>query len=66
MFRFIHRIIEKFDNEDHEYEIRFEIWRMKWLPYKTAEFLGYNEETLEMDLGPWKWHKPDVLRKRKL
>lgn len=36
---------------------RFAIWRMRWLPYRTCEFLGPRER------GPWKWQWPDVLRR---
>lgn len=62
----INKIIDRFDNEDHEYEIRWAMFKMKWFPYRTAEFLGYDKKTLELELGPWKWNKPNVLRRKRV
>ncbi len=43
--------------------VRWRLWKMRWFPYRTAEFLGIDEEG-EMLLGPWEWHLPDRLTKR--
>lgn len=64
----ISRLLDRWDNEDREWVLRWRIWVMRWFPYRTAEFKGFDPDTLEMDLGPWKWNKPTVLnryRKRK-
>lgn len=56
-------LLDKYDNEDHEYEVRYFMWKMKWFPYRTYEYLGYDDETLEIYLGEVKWNKPDILRR---
>jgi hypothetical protein len=37
---------------------RFAIWRMRWFPYRTYEYLG---EFPAEEFGPAKWQWPDVL-----
>jgi hypothetical protein len=44
--------------------VRFRLWKKRWLPYRTAEFLGVEEDGITMILGPWKWHRPGVWRNR--
>lgn len=38
------------------------LWKSYLLPYRTAEFQGWDEEKQDIVLGPWKWHRPDILR----
>jgi len=40
------------------------LWKSFLFPYRTAELKGFDEETFDLDLGPWKWHRPDVLARR--
>jgi hypothetical protein len=48
-----------------EPQVMWRLWKMRWFPYRTAEWKGYDEETGEMVLGPWKWNRPMVLRKKR-
>jgi hypothetical protein len=57
-------VLRLFDDEDHEYVLRWRLWTMRWFPYRTAEWLGWDEENDEMVLGPWRWNAPDVWRNR--
>lgn len=37
---------------------------MSWLlPYRTAEYHGFDKASGESNLGPWRWNRPDVLRR---
>lgn len=49
------------DGESLGWRTSFALWRHFFLPYRTAEFLGYDEATFEMQLGPWQWHRPHIL-----
>lgn len=40
--------------EQHKWKFR----KMDYLPHRVGEYLGYDEETLELHLGPWEWRKP--------
>lgn len=57
--RLIESVLRRYDSEERELVLRWRLWKMEWLPYKTAEYLGYDEKKQEMKLGPWKWNKPD-------
>ncbi len=56
--------LDRYDNEGHEYEIRWQVWKMKWFPYRTYEYLGHDKETLEIKFGPRIWNKPDIFRNK--
>lgn len=60
----ISRLIEKFDDEEHEYEVRWILWKMKWFPYRTILFEGWDEERKDLIWGETKWHLPNILRRR--
>jgi hypothetical protein len=47
------------DGERLGLTISMRMWRSFLFPYRTAEFRGYDQQTLEIDLGPWQWHPPD-------
>lgn len=34
------------------------IWRMEWFPFRVYEYLGHDDETLDIDWGPCEWHPP--------
>ena len=59
----ISRILERWDNENNELILRWRIWVMRWFPYRTANFYGFDEETLEPKIGPWKWNRPTRFQK---
>ena len=59
----IESLLRPFDNEDREWVLRFRLWKSDWFPYRTAEYLGYDKDTLEMHLGPWEWNRPRRLRR---
>ena len=61
---FENTFLARFDNEENEIILRYRLWKMKWFPYRTAELLGFDEETDDLILGPWKWNRPDKFRKR--
>ena len=52
------------DGERLGWTASWRLWKSFLFPYRTAEFLDFDEETLEMNLGPWKWHAPDWWRRR--
>jgi hypothetical protein len=52
------------DGEPLGWEASWRIWKAWLLPYRTAEFLGLSDDGTDMLLGPWKWHRPNVLRRR--
>ena len=54
----------RFDDEEHEYELRFGTWRMKWFPYRTIEFLGWDKEKNEIKWGDSRWHKPNIFLRK--
>lgn len=60
----IERLLYLWNNEDNELILRWRIWKMRWFPYRTAEFIGWDDEKDKIKLGPWKWHRPDALRRR--
>jgi len=41
--------------------LRWRVWKFKWLPHRTAEFLWVDEDG-EMVLGDWKWNAPEKFR----
>jgi hypothetical protein len=60
--RLVERVLSRFNNEDRELILRWRIWKMHWLPYRTAEWIKNDQD--EMVLGPWKWHLPDKITKK--
>ncbi len=62
--RLIEPFLRPFDNEEREWVLRWRIWKADWFPYRTAEFLGLNEDETDMVLGPWEWHRPRKWRRR--
>lgn len=59
----IERVLSRWDNEDRELVVRWQLWKSRWFPYRTAEWRGYDESTLEMDLGPWVWNRPQAFKR---
>jgi hypothetical protein len=64
LMRRIEAPLRWFDSEDRELVLRFRLWRYRWFPSRWAELRGWDEETNQMILGPWKWQRPDRWRKR--
>lgn len=38
--------------------IKWRIRKIDYLPTRTARLLGYDKDTLDLNLGPWRWMKP--------
>jgi hypothetical protein len=61
--RAVESVLRPFDHEGNELVVRWRIWTQNWFPYRTAQFLGLNEDKTEMVLGPWEWNRPRRFKK---
>lgn len=58
LVRIIEAILRQFEDGDRELVVRFRLWKARWFGTWRAEYLGYDEETLDLKLGPWQHVSP--------
>lgn len=62
--KIIEFFLAPFDNEENELIVRHRIFMSNWFPYRTIEFLGYDEENNKALWGKTEWNRPDKFRKK--
>lgn len=62
--RIVEFFLAPFDNEENELILRHRIFMMKWFPYRTIEFKGWDYDKNEIRWGKTIWHRPDKFKKR--